>query len=190
MDPISLIFTLFTGFISISLTIITGAISVAVAFYIKEYLQKRSEFKKFRIKIEKIAGKNAVILYSGTGIGQQVFKIADIDEHGVVLKDELQTIYVPVSKLITSDVVLPVDNYEEAKIQKVAKDMQRFSKEIMPMMFQEMFPPLMKAMKDVMAEEFMADEGDFNAVIGIKVRKVLSDEGFEIKKTGNKKLKS
>jgi hypothetical protein len=168
--------------LSTIISIAVGGISVAIAFYIKEFLQKRSDFNKFRKKIERIAGKNATILYSGTGIGQQMFKIIDIDEHGLVLKDELQTIYVPVSKLINSDVILPVDNYDTAQLEKLKRDMQRFSKALMPAMFEEMFPAMIDGFKKLFQDELLDDKSDFSMIIGMKITNLLSEEGYEIRK--------
>lgn len=59
---------IYTIIISITIAVLT----FAVTFYIKDYLQKRSDYNKLRKKLEKFAGKGANVLYStgsGTGIG-------------------------------------------------------------------------------------------------------------------------
>ena len=170
-------------FFSLLLPIISAAVIVALTFYLKEYLQKRAELSKLRKKLEDIAGKNSTIVYSpgpgvAPGIGAQLFKIIDTDQHGVTLKNELQEIFVPAAKLIQSDIILPCDEYDKARIAKVKKDMEEFADAIVPAMFKKMIP----AIKEVVAEEFLDEGGEFGAIIGIKIEKALQDSGYEVRK--------
>lgn len=174
----------------IIITIFTGAMSVALAFYIKEYLQKRSNFSNLRKKLDQIAGKNAFVIYNpghGIGMGPQLYKIIAIDQHGVTLKNEIHTIYVPASKLIDSDIVLPSDDYDNARLAKMKKDFEEIADSIVPPMMEKMIP----VMRNVFIEEFMEEGGEFSAVIGIKIQRALESEGYEIikKDIGAKKAR-
>ena len=85
-------------------TIATIVVTVAVTFYIKDYLQKRTEYAKLRKKLQKIAGKEAEILYAVSEFGSNAFQtytITEIDEHGVTIQNALQTIFIPAAKLFS-----------------------------------------------------------------------------------------
>ena len=166
--------------------LITTVVAVAISFYVKDFLQTKSEYGKLRKKLERVAGKHATILYGGTGFGPgaatQLFKIEDIDNHGITLKNDLQTIFVPAKKLLQAEMIVPCDNYEQAKMEKIKKDMEQFMDGLMPAMFDKLFPAMTNAIKSNFVEEIMGDEGEVSAVLGIKIQKVLSEEGYEIKK--------
>jgi hypothetical protein len=166
-------------------TIVVGAISVGVSFYVKDYLQKRSDYFNMKKKLDRIAGKNATVIYetsSGTGgmpgFAQQLYKIVEIDEQGVTLKNELQTVFVPTAKLLRSDMILPADDYETAKLAKMAKDTKDMMHAMVPAMVNEMFPELIVMFKEQMSD----DKSEVSGVIAVKMQKVLEDEGYEIKK--------
>jgi len=89
---------------------------------------------------------------------------------------------VPAKKLLQAEMVVPCDNYEEAKLIKIKKDMEQFMDSLLPAMFDKMFPALEKAMKDNFIEDILEEKGEVSAVIGVKIQKVLSEEGYEIKK--------
>ena len=169
--------------------LVTTIVSVAITFYAKDYFQKKLEYSKLRKKLEKIAGKHATILYQG-----QLSKIIEIDEHGITVQNELHTIFVPARKLLESEMILPCENYEKAKISKLRKDMEEHMDALMPAMFDRMFPAMMKAIQENFIEDMFEERSEVSAVIGVKIQKVLQEEGFEIKKkieVGNsKKLKN
>ena len=169
------------------ISVVTFVISAAVTFYIKDYLQKRSEYGKLRKKLEKIAGKHASVLYSpgpgaSIGIGPQIFKIIDIDQHGITLQNELQTIFIPPAKVIQSEMILPCDDFENAKLSKMKKDFEDIAEAMFPAMFEKMFPAMMDAIKNQVVEE----EGEIGFAIGVKIQKILQDEGYQIKKIEGK----
>ena len=170
--------------------LVSTTAAVTVSFYIKDFLQTRSEYNKLRKKLENVAGKRATILYAGTGFGpgaaNQLFKIVDIDGHGITLENELQTVFVPAKKLLQSEMIVPCDNYEEAKLNKIRKDMEQFMEHLMPAMFDKMLPAMKQAVEEQFAEDMMRDQGGIAAIIGIKIQKVLTQEGFEIKKLDSK----
>lgn len=171
------------SFIQILITIVVGAISVALTFYIKEYLQKNKEYKSFKEKIDKVAGKNSTVLYAPDGINSyDLFKVINISKSGLTLKNELQTIYVPASKLLKSDMILPCDNYKQARLEKLKREMEENFTVLFPAMFEKMFPPMMNAIKENFIDEMMAEEGEMEGAIFIKFQKFLTNEGYEVKK--------
>jgi len=178
--------------IPILIFLITTAASVAVTFYIKDYIQSKSEYSKLRSKLEKVAGKNATVIYGGEGFGPgttQLYKIIDIDSHGITLQNELVTIFVPAKKLLQSEMIVPCDNYEKKKLEKTKRDMEEYMDSLIPSIFDKLFPALEKAMKENFLEDIKSEEGEVSAIIGIKIQKILSEEGYVIKKleSGSKK---
>lgn len=171
------------SWLSLLISILIAAITFTVTFYLKEYFQKKLNYKKFKNKLDDIAGKRAVVLYLIDGMNQpELFEIIDIDKSGVILKNDLHTVYVPVSHIINREIILPCNEYQKAKLEKTKSEMQMMFKEIMPVAFDEMFPPMMKAIKENFIDEILEEEGEVSAVVGIKIQKVLSEEGYEIRK--------
>jgi hypothetical protein len=168
-------------------TLIVGLITlvgtVIITFYVKDYLQRKLEYKQLRRKLEKIAGKNATILYCpsavGLGAGLQEFKIIDIDGSGITIKNELLTVFIPPNKLLQTEMILPDDDYETLKAKKVKKDMEQLYDAMMPAIFNKMLPEMINAIEENMIQE----RGELSMVIGMKIAKVLESEGItKIKK--------
>ena len=63
------------------------------------------------------------------------------------------------------------------------KDMEQLMDNLMPAMFDKMFPAMRNAIKDNLLDEMFEEESQISAVIGVKIQKVLEEEGFEIKKS-------
>ena len=170
------------------ISIVTVVISTGVTFYVKDYLQKWSDYNKLRKKLEKIAGKHARVLYSpghgaNIGMGPQLFEIIDSDTQGITLRNELQTVFIPATKLIQSEMTLPCDDFENAKVSKMKKEFENMAEAMFPAMFNKMFP----ALKEAIEFDFLEEEGEFSAVMGFKIQKILKDEGYEIKKIESEK---
>ena len=162
------------------ISIVVFVVSAGLTFYLKDYIQRRSDYGKLKKKLEQIAGKGAMVIYSpgtGVGMGPQLFKLVDFDREGVTLRNEVQSIFVPTSKLIQSEIVIPSEDYEKAKLARVKQEMEG----LMDAMFPAMFAKMMTAMKKAIQEEMIEEKGEFAAIIGIRVQKALQEEGFEIK---------
>lgn len=171
-----------TDYCAMILYIIIGVISVAVGFYIKDYLQRRSDHAKLRTQLETFAGKGAPILYSVGSSGMlsipQLYTIKDHDNCGIYLKNDLHTIFIPASKITQSEIILPCENYEKAKLMKMKEELEKTLEVMMPVLFNKMFPAMMDAIKDQIIEE----DGEIGVLMGVKVQQVLKEEGYEIKK--------
>jgi len=171
------------------ISIVAFVVSAGLTFYLKDYIQRRSDYGKLKKKLEQIAGKGATVIYSpgtGLGMGPQPFKIVDFDREGVTLKNEVQTIFVPASKLIQLEMIIPSENYEEAKFNRVKQEMESMMDAMFPAMVNKMIP----AVKEAIQKEMLDEKGDFSAVIGIRMQKVLEEEGLEIKQIKDKDKKS
>lgn len=152
--------------------IITGTISAAIIFYLKDYLQERSNYLKFKKKIENLVGTGATVIYNpnidGT-LGSREYKIIEITKQGIILQDKLNKIFVPMEKLIETDIILPSDNYEYLKMEELKRN---FSK-----MMDAMIPPMLSKFKEVFIEEFLDSGSDLSAIVAIKVNKELIEQG-------------
>lgn len=175
--------------LSLVLSIIGASISVATAFYIKDFLERRAEYRKLRRKLEGIAGKNAEVIYihpSQSGIvGPLLYKIKEINESGVTLENELHSIFVPTSKLLQSEMILPSDHYDTAR----KKAMKRYFDEVMDAMVEPLIEKLIPVLRDTIVDEMGEVDTEVSAVIGIKIRNVLEESGFEIKRIESKDSK-
>jgi len=53
--------------VSILVGVVTAVVATAFTFHFKDYLEERAKFKKFKEKLEKIAGKNATAIIPNIG---------------------------------------------------------------------------------------------------------------------------
>lgn len=152
--------------------IATTVVSVAITFYMKDFLQKKSEYKKLKKKLEAVAGRNAYIVYTGagSGVGSNLYKITDIDEGGVTLKNSLQTIFIPPQLLLHSAMIVPEDNYEELKKEHQAKEIE--------MAAEAMFQPLLEKMMESIETEITEDDGELSSRIEVRVIQILEAKGI------------
>ena len=163
---------------TVVISILASVVLSMLTFYLKDYLQRRSDYGKLKKKLEQIAGKGAMVVYSvgsGMGMGSQLYKIEDFDREGVTLKNDVQRIFVPASKIVQSEWIIPGEDYEKAKLAKGKQEIENMMDAVFPAMFQKM--------KEVIGQEILTEGGDLNAVIGVTVRKSLHEQGLDIKQT-------
>lgn len=158
-------------YIKLIVFIVTTVTSVAITFYLKDFLQKKSEYRKLKRKLEIVAGRNAYIVYTGagSGAGSSLYKITDIDEGGVTIKNSLQTIFIPPQLLLHSAMIVPEENYEEIKKEYQAKEIE--------MVAEAMFQPLMDKMVTSLEGDLVEKESSLGASIEIRVIQILEDKG-------------
>lgn len=162
-------------------------VTVAVTFYLKDFLQKRMEYGALRKKLATISGKGSTIIYLPgnhqlLGPKGQLFKIEDIDNRGVTLKNELETVFVPAAKLVKSEMIIPSDDFDEIRQKLANQEMERMMDGIMDPMFNKMFPAMFDAIEERLVDRLGESEGEFSAAIMFKFTRFLKDEGLEIKK--------
>ncbi|PKF80617.1 hypothetical protein CW749_05580 [Vibrio sp. vnigr-6D03] len=158
-------------YLKILFAVVTTVLSVAITFYLKDYLQKKSEYKKLKEKLEAVAGRNAYIVYtgSGSGIGSNLYKIIDIDEGGITLKNSIQTIFIPPQLLLNSAMIVPEENYDQLKKDYQAKEIE--------MVAESMFQPLFEKMIENIDDDLSHDEGELSSRIEIRVTQILEAKG-------------
>jgi hypothetical protein len=151
--------------------VVTTVTSVAVTFYLKDFLQKKNEYKKLKRKLEAVAGRNAYIVYTGAGsnAGSNLYKITDIDEGGITLRNSLQTIFIPPQLLLNSAMIVPEENYEELKKDHQAKEIETVS--------QLMFEPLFNKMIEGIETDLNDSDGELSSSIEIRVTQILESKG-------------
>ena len=92
------------GFISFLATTIVG-------LYLKSIYKNSKEYKSFLVRLNSIVGLGGRILYND-GIDFNLYQVEKIDKQGMVLKGHSKTIFVPISKLMGNDIIVPDINYE------------------------------------------------------------------------------
>jgi len=159
-------------YIKILFTVVTTVISVALTFYLKEFLQKKNEYKSLKKKLESVAGKKAYIVYAGEGstTGSKVYQISDIDEDGIVLKNSLQKIYIPPKLLLNSAMIVPNENYEALIKEIKTKDIEAAS--------EAMFQPLLDKIVESIESSLKDDNGELSSRLEIRVNQILEEKGI------------
>jgi hypothetical protein len=118
-----------------------------------------------------VAGRNAYIVYTGagSGVGSNLYKITDIDEGGITLKNSLQTIFIPPLLLLNSPMVVPDENYETLKKEHQAREVEAVA--------QSMFQPLLDKMIEGIETDLSDDEGELSSRIEVRVTQILESKG-------------
>lgn len=156
--------------VGVIIGVVTAVIVTAITFYVKDYLKERAKFKRFKEKLEKIAGKEAEVLIPNIGI----VKLVDINKQGITVTGELCKTFIPMEKVLLTDIALPVENYEELRKRLMRKSVEET--------LDVVFPPLMDKLKEVFVREFLKDDSELSAVVALKIRGQMKEEGYEVKK--------
>lgn len=161
--------------IGIIIGVVTAVVATAITFYLKDYLRERAKFNKFKEKLENIAGKNATVIIPNIG---QV-KILDISKQGLTVQNELCKTFIPMEKVFQTDIALPAENYSQLLKDTMRKNIEET--------LDVVFPPLMNKLKEVFIREFFEDDSEMSAVLAIKVRGELKEQGYQVKELSQKK---
>lgn len=161
--------------IGVVIGVSTSIIATSITFYLKDYLKERSKFKKFEKKLKQIAGKEAEVIVSNLGI----VKIIDINNQGMTVKSELCTTFLPMERVLLSDIAIPVENYEMLRKELMRKSVEES--------LDVVFPPLMEKLKEVMIKEFLKTDSELSAVFAIKVRGEMKEEGIPVENLSKEK---
>ena len=150
--------------LGIGIGVATTVVTTGVTFYVKDYLQERAKFRKFKAKLEDVAGKNAEVLIPYIGL----VKIIEINKQGIVVDSQLCKTFIPMEKVMQTEISLPVQNYDELRKEVALKNIN----ESMDLVF----PPLMDKLKEIFVKEFLDSESELNAVVALQVKAVLQDK--------------
>jgi hypothetical protein len=169
---------------SLIVAVASVVVGTPIAFFIKDYLVRWMDFRKFKDKLERIAGVNAEVLYPTVGGSlfagiTRTFKIVEISKQGLMLRDSLNTIFVPIERILNTEVVLPAENFDSLRKEKMRRDAVEAIDAI--------FPPLMDKMKEVFVTELLSPDSDLTAVVGVRVVSELRDAGVDTSKLLDKK---
>jgi hypothetical protein len=82
-------------------------------------------------------------------------------------------------RVLLTDIAIPVENYEGLRKELMRKNVEE-SLDIV-------FPPLMDKLKEVMVKEFLKTDSELSAVIALKVRGEIKEEGILAKKRPKEK---
>jgi len=161
--------------LGVAVGVSTAIITTGITFYLKDYLMERAKFNKFKKKLEQIAGKEARVIIPNIGI----VKIIDINQQGITVKHELCKTFIPMEKVLLTDISLPVENYEVIRKEFMRKSVEES--------LDVVFPPLLDKLKEVFVSEFLKTDSELSAIIALKVRGELKEEGIPLKKLSNAK---
>ena len=115
-----------------------------------------------------------------------LYKIIEIDKHVITLENDIQTIFIPATNILKSDLILPSNNYDKARIALLKKN----TDEILDAMVEPMIDRMVPAMKKVIFNELVDDKSDVSILVGMKFTSMLEESGLEITKLDDKnKLK-
>jgi len=153
--------------IGVAVGVTSTVIATGITFYVKDYLSERAKFGKFKAKLEQIAGKNAEVLIPSIGL----VKVLDINKQGIVVESQLCKTFIPMDKVMQTEISLPVQNFNEISKQIALKNM----KESLDLLF----PPLMDKLKEVMVAEFLDNKSELNAVVALQVKTQLQDRPMD-----------
>lgn len=164
------------GFWEVVGTVVALVIAAAMSLFVKEWVQRRLEYGRLKKKVEKIAGKGAKVVAYG-----DLYTIESIDFNGMTLKGRIQTVFIPIGKVLETEIVLPVENYKEARAKMLKENLKEMGETFIPYLRDEMMPAMIDGVKEYIVKQLEPGE-ELDAIVGLKVRKALEEEGIGIKR--------
>lgn len=156
---------------SIAVTVVTSAVTVVIAFYVKDFLSDRAAYSKLRKKLENVAGKQATIVYAGAGdMGGILYKITDISKEGIVIENTVHKIFLPIAQVLRLPIILPVDDYKTMR--------EKYEKESIEKMSGALFEPILNKLEESLEQNITQPDSDISASIEHKVISVLEVKGL------------
>ena len=92
------------GFLSFLATTVIG-------LYINSVYKQNKEYRDFLERLNSIVGLGGRVIYKDDNV-YRLFQVEKIDRQGMVLKANFKTIFVPISKLMKDEIIVPDINYE------------------------------------------------------------------------------
>lgn len=97
--------------IEVLLGIISFLATTIIGLYINNTYQQHKQYSDFLNRLGSIVGLGGRIIYKDNDI-YQLFQVEKIDRQGMVLKGYNKTIFIPISKLMGEEIIVPDINYE------------------------------------------------------------------------------
>lgn len=166
-----------TTLIAVAISIIIGT---PLTFFITEYLEDRSKFKRFKTKLDTVAGVGSKLFWQGgpPGAGMHsttgIYKVVEITREGLVLENELHKIFVPIEKVLETEIVRPSEDYERVHREQMKKDFTQ--------VVDTMMDPMFAKLKEILVKELLTPDTELNAVVGVQVLGQLKDAGVDTSK--------
>jgi hypothetical protein len=164
----------------VTLTVVAGVLTAVVGgwlvFYLNGRLQRRSDYRQLKEMVDNVAGRGATVIVAG-----RKYQIESFDRRGLVLNSAKQRVFIPVQRVSQNEIWVPSPEYErvvQTEEQEAHEKAMERMRSIFDEMIDEMLPRIMSKMKD----ELLEDGGELNAVIGLRVKKALAEDGFTIEK--------
>ena len=154
--------------------------TTAITLFLKDRLEKYLDYRHLKTKLDSIAGLQATVLFENAK-----YRIQSIDKRGMVVRNDLQTVFIPIRKVLENIFVLPNDAYDTVKKRLADEEHQLMKARMFDMMddlFNQMFPKMFSAIEESIRTDLLADKTELSFAIGVKLTKLLEDEGIEIKK--------
>lgn len=100
--------------IEILLGILSFLASTIVGLYLNSKYRERKEYSDFLKRLSSIVGLGGRIIYMDDTV-YRLYQVEKIDRQGMVLKGYNKTIFIPISKLMSEDIIVPDINFEHTQ---------------------------------------------------------------------------
>ena len=140
--------------LAISIASLVG--TTAITSFLTDRIQLHLDYRKLKAKLDNFAGLQAVVLYDDTK-----YRIQSIDRHGIVLQNELQTLFIPIKKALDNIIALPSDHYDPTRLrgaQEANPSKEEQVTQMMDEMIEQRFSALLARVKQDFVSEFMPEE--------------------------------
>lgn len=161
--------------------VVAIVIGTPITFYFTQYLTQRSQFNQFKRKLDSIAGVNSKILWPGSSAGgsiaqgtKDVYTVREISRGGLVLENDMHKLFVPIQKVLESEIVRPSENIEQLRREEMRKSMTE--------VIDAMIPPTIEKLKEVLVKELLTPDTELNAVVGVQILGQLREAGVDTSK--------
>lgn len=178
--------------IKILLMIISFILTSTIGLYINYIFHKKKKEKEFFKKINNIVGLGGKVLYS-VNMKLNVFEVQEINRNGMIVKNTNKSIFIPIKKLMDSEIIIPESNYEETYKQKFEEEQVRQNEleefkqkriaEITANVNKQMITNhLLPEIKNLIIQSIEENEGELSDKLENKMVEILRRSGYDIKK--------
>ena len=161
--------------------------TTAITFFLKDMLQQYIEYRKLKAKLDSVAGRRAVVIYQG-----EKYRIESTDRQGLILRNELQTVFIPIKRALDNILTLPSTEYDQVLLRNELRQHEKMKAHMLDSadaMIDQMAPKMIDIMKREMLDALMEDKTELSMAIGFKITKFFEQEGIELKQLEGKQPK-
>jgi hypothetical protein len=158
------------------ISIVSLISTTALTYFMTDRLQQHLEYRKLKTKLDNFAGLQAIVIFENSK-----YKILSVDNHGIVMQNEMQTIFIPIRKALENVIALPSDRYDTLKDRGDKHTYEKTKSQFLQVMDElvdQIFPKLATRIKQEFMTDIMQEQTDVHFALRMLLARLLEAEGI------------